>query len=238
MFNFHNGDPIHYVFVVVLIAAMVQGATYVPIPYTHVPIPPAAPNVTSCPYDMVNIGGKFCIDRYEAPNVKGWRPLAFQSGIDAEYWCHEKQRDLCTEIQWDRACGGPDKLPYPYGTVYNVSACNANKTWIPVNWTAMNLYPQPIAFEEAARLYQADKSGANEGCVSAEGAYDLTGNVCEWVRRDYYHEDDPYNHVMKGCYWAGCYGGEPASCGFTNPAHPAKFREYPAGFRCCVWLQA
>ena len=39
---------------------------------------------------------------------------------------------------------------------------------------------------------------------------------------------------MKGCYWSGCYGGSPPSCGFVNPAHPGTFRSYEAGFRCCA----
>jgi formylglycine-generating enzyme required for sulfatase activity len=87
--------------------------------------------------------------------------------------------------------------------------------------------------EEAARLYQGEESGSNEACVSADGAYDLTGNVAEWVRRSFDHANN-YDHVMKGCYWAGCYGGSPPSCGFVNPAHPSGFRSYEAGFRCCT----
>lgn len=206
-------------------------------PYTHTPLPPPPNPVAVCPPEMVNISGKFCIDRYEAPNIKNWRPFAFQDGIDAEYWCSQVGKALCSENQWTRACQGPSGLPFPYGPTYNASACNQVKQWLVPNWTAMTFYPDPVAMMEAARLYQADNSGVNEGCVSAEGVFDLTGNVDEWVRRDLPHEGDPYNHVMKGCYWSGCFGGSPPSCSFVNPAHPAAFREYPAGFRCCIPLQ-
>jgi formylglycine-generating enzyme required for sulfatase activity len=68
--------------------------------------------------------------------------------------------------------------------------------------------------------------------VSQEGVVDLTGNVAEWVARSFPHTNN-YDHVLKGCYWAGCYGGSPPSCAFVNSAHPGAFRTYEAGFRCC-----
>jgi formylglycine-generating enzyme len=188
-----------------------------------------------CPSDMLELG-TFCMDRFEAPNVEGALPLAMQSALAGEDWCAERGKRLCTEAEWLEVCNGPSALPYPYGESYERGRCNDDETWISPDWTALGGWPDEEAMAEAERLYQGEASGSNAGCVSEEGAYDLTGNVAEWVRRSFEHTNN-YDHVMKGCYWAGCFGGSPPSCSFVNPAHPSGFRSYEAGFRCCTELQ-
>lgn len=183
----------------------------------------------TCPADMASVAD-YCIDRYEAPNVKGEKPLAFQTAPDGEKWCESKGKRLCTEAEWVRACEGSMNRPYPYGTTYVHGTCTDDKTWIVPNWTTLGTYPSDASFAEANRLYQADPSGSRAGCTSEDGVMDLTGNVAEWVTSSYPHT---YANVMKGCYWSGCYGGSPPSCSFVNPAHPGTFRTYEAGFRCC-----
>ncbi len=83
---------------------------------------------------------------------------------------------------------------------------------------------------EVTRLYQGERSGARPGCVSGYGAYDMTGNVEEWVTSGKHG----YGHVLKGCYWAGCYGGSKPTCKWTNAAHADMFKFYETGFRCCA----
>ena len=199
--------------------------------------PPAddAPHDTAtgpCPADMAAFPG-FCMDRYEAPNVAGAKPLAMQTAPDGAAWCATKGTRLCSEAEWVRACNGTKMSPYPYGASYVRGKCTDDKTWIAPNWTTLGTWPSAAAKTEADRLYQADPSGARAGCVSEEGVIDLTGNVAEWVTRSFPNVNN-YDHVMKGCYWAGCYGGSPPSCGFVNPAHPGTFRTYEGGFRCCL----
>ncbi len=184
-----------------------------------------------CPADMVGVD-TFCIDRYEAPNVAGAKPLAFQIAPEGEAWCKARGKRLCSEAEWVRACQGAAKLAYPYGATYKRSTCNDDKVWKSPSWSTLGTYPSDAAKAEAARLYQADPSGARTGCASEDGVMDLTGNVAEWVTRSFPNANN-YDHVMKGCYWSGCYGGAPPSCGFVNPAHPGGFRTYEAGFRCC-----
>jgi formylglycine-generating enzyme len=174
----------------------------------------------------------FCMDRYEAPNQAGAKPLAFQTAPDGEKWCAARGKRLCSEAEWVRACQGPSGQPYPYGATYQKSTCNDDKIWKAPSWTTLGSYPSDASMMEAERLYQADASGSRTDCISDEGVYDLTGNVAEWVARSFSHANN-YDHVMKGCYWSGCYGGTPPSCAFTNPAHPGTFRTYEAGFRCC-----
>lgn len=184
-----------------------------------------------CPAGMVPFAG-FCMDRFEAPNQAGVPPLAMRTAKDGVDFCSAQGKRLCTEAEWVRACQGPSGLPYPYGKTYQKGRCVDDKVWKVPDWTVLGTWPSAAAQAEAARLYQAEPSGTRRDCTSVDGVQDLTGNVAEWVVRSFPNSNN-YDHVMKGCYWAGCYGGSPPSCGFVNPAHPGTFRSYEAGFRCC-----
>jgi formylglycine-generating enzyme required for sulfatase activity len=155
------------------------------------------------------------------------------TAYDGEAWCTERGKRLCTQDEWVRACEGPHHRKYPYGSEYREDVCNDDKGWIVVHWKALAKWPRDPALEEATRLFQGDMSGARAECVSEEGVADLTGNVAEWVRRSTPSGRTGYDHVLKGCYWAGCYREPHPSCEFTNAAHPGTFRTYEAGFRCC-----
>ncbi len=189
-----------------------------------------------CPADMV-VAGDSCIDRYEAPNVAGADPLAMQTAYDGETWCAERGKRLCSDVEWNRACEGNSGTTYPYGDSYVAHRCNDDQVWIPPDWEVLATWPAEAAQQEAAALYQADPSGFRDECRSEDGVHDLTGNVAEWVARTLPNSTN-YDHVMKGCYWAGCFGGTSPNCSFVNPAHPGGFRSYEAGFRCCQDLSA
>jgi formylglycine-generating enzyme required for sulfatase activity len=198
-----------------------------------VPDPVQPPAVAQpCPEDMVDVAS-VCIDRFEAPNEKGKHPLLMQSAHDAEAWCKERGKRLCNEDEWVRACEGPQHLPFPYGETYQQGVCNDDKTWKAVQWGRLGRWPDDVARAEANRLDQSEPSGMREGCRSAEGVYDLTGNAGEWVIRT---RDNPtnYSHVVKGCYWGKCFRPpHTPSCEYVNYGHEAGFRSYEFGFRCC-----
>jgi formylglycine-generating enzyme required for sulfatase activity len=178
------------------------------------------------------LAGESCIDRFEAPNESGAAPLAMQTALDGAQWCAERGKRLCTDLEWIRACEGVTGTLYPYGDEHVAHRCNDDKTWIAPSWDLLGQWPSEAAQQEAARLYQGDPSGSRVDCLATCGAFDLTGNVAEWVVRTIPNANN-YDHVMKGCYWAGCYGGTLPNCTFVNPAHPSDFRSYEAGFRCC-----
>lgn len=186
-----------------------------------------------CPADMVAIGDRFCIDRYEAPNREGAKPLLLQSARSGERWCRAREKRLCREREWVRACRGPDGRDFPYGHTWRQGVCNDDKTWRSPRWSAIRSYPAPAAQTETDRLDQSEPSGVRDGCVSPEGVYDLTGNAAEWVVRT---DDNPTNfdHVVKGCYWARCFRPPHIpDCAYVNYAHQSPERSYEMGFRCC-----
>jgi formylglycine-generating enzyme required for sulfatase activity len=90
-------------------------------------------------------------------------------------------------------------------------------------------YPHAVALDHAAALFQAEPCGSRPQCVSRIGAFDMLGNVAEWVK-------GPRGHELRGCFWAGCFGGTKPTCSFANRAHAGSFRSYEAGFRCCSRL--
>jgi hypothetical protein len=184
-----------------------------------------------CPSTMVR-AGNFCIDRYEAPNRRGGRPLVMQSANDANAWCADHRKRLCTEDEWIAACQGTEHRTYPYGNEHVDGRCNDDKTWMKVDEALLAKWPSLEAKEHAKQLYQATPSGSKRKCTSEYGARDMTGNVEEWVLRTREHAN-AYPYILIGCYWSGCYGGNKPTCHSTNNAHGPDFRFYETGFRCC-----
>lgn len=196
------------------------------------PTEAAEPASRACPEDMVDVAVA-CIDRFEAPNERGQKPLLMQSSEDGERWCEDRGKRLCTEDEWVRACQGPRRLAYPYGQRFESGRCNDEGTYRAVDWKTLGTWPSDAARAIVEKLDQSEPSGAREGCASAEGVFDLTGNAAEWVVRTKKNETN-YSHVVKGCFWGRCFRvpHEP-SCEYVNFAHPAGFRSYEMGFRCC-----
>lgn len=185
---------------------------------------------TLCPADMAYIQrgkSKFCIDLYEAPNVKGAYPLYAQTAYDGNKFCVTKGKKLCSEDEWYFACVGPKWTRFPYGNDYVKGICNDDKTnYIVVPWNKMGSPEWQVI---AKMLYKADPSGNRKQCVTPEGVYDLMGNVAEWVKSG----NNEHGYVVMGGFWYGVYGGGIPNCGFVNPAHAPGFNSYEFGFRCC-----
>jgi formylglycine-generating enzyme len=184
-----------------------------------------------CRSSMVR-AGNFCIDRYEAPNRRGAHPLVMQSANDANEWCTDHHKRLCTEDEWIAACQGDERRTFPYGNEHVDGRCNDDKTWEKVDEALLAKWPAPEAKAHAKELYQATPSGSKHKCASQAGARDMTGNVEEWVVRTREHTN-AFPYILIGCYWSGCYGGNKPTCHSTNNAHGPGFRFYETGFRCC-----
>jgi hypothetical protein len=119
-------------------------------------------SLEKCDIDMIQFKS-FCMDIFEAPNIPNHEPLYFQTAIDGENWCKEKNKRLCTENEWIDTCSAEsENRTYPYGNTYVINNCNDNKTWkgkkktlkIAPNWEILAKYPRPESFIEAKRLYQ------------------------------------------------------------------------------------
>ena len=96
------------------------------------------------------------------PGVRPWHTVDWATARTA---CEEIGWRLCTEAELVRACGGPDGDAYTFGATFNAAACNLREAYSP----------------PGAGVATEAPTGAFPQCRSAEGVYDLTGNLWEWA---------------------------------------------------------
>ncbi len=197
-----------------------------------------------CPDGMVEIES-FCIDRWEAHlegkspydvpsdgmavTSAGTVPQGYISGDVAESACKAAGKRLCTSEEWLRACRGPANTTYPYGNAYHENACNEGRPVHPIlelfgseaNWSATQMNdPRLNQLPDAL-----DPTAANPFCVSAEGVFDLHGNLHEWVA-------DASGTFRGGFYVDATINGQ--GCLYVTTAHGRSYHDYSTGFRCCA----
>lgn len=199
-----------------------------------------------CPREMA-LAGSTCVDRWEASLIDwspyevptggvatseaGVPPQGYISGEVAEAACEAAGKRLCSLDEWMRACGGPDGTTWPYGNTYDPTACNDTyEGGHPVVdyfgtsdgvWDMEHMNDPGINQQENTVAL----TGSNPGCVSADGIYDLHGNLHEWI-------SDP-DGTFKGGFYADAEINGPG-CTYTTTAHELGYHDYSTGFRCCM----
>lgn len=147
------------------------------------------------PMRIINLPA-FFIDRYEVTNQQymefvravqrrppdNWTggtipqgaerfPVTDVSWFDADAYCRWKGKRLPTEEEWEKAARGPDGLEYPWGNGFDPSKARIA--------TGSVMYNRPLPV------------GSFEAGKSPYGAFDMIGNVWEWV--DGWYEAYPGN---------------------------------------------
>jgi sulfatase modifying factor 1 len=208
-----------------------------------------------CPPGMIWVTAALCIDRYEAhlvdiedgeprpwspfrspgdravraASVEGAVPQGYINGVQAGRACAAASKRLCTNDEWLRACQGPQGRTYPYGNARQDGVCNDSRAQHPAveyfgtsaDWIfseldhpCLNQLPDGLA-----------PTGQHPGCATAEGAFDMMGNLHEWT-------SDPAGTFRGGFYVDTRRNGE--GCLYRTTAHDVNHWDYSTGFRCCA----
>lgn len=149
----------------------------------------------------------FYIDQYPFPNEPGAIQTTNVTLAEAKSKCEEGDKRLCTELEWERACKGPDSSTYEYGSSYRSSTCDASGN--------VNLSP----------------TGTRVGCRSGHDVYDMHGGAFEWTASDWNRGGDSGLTVVRG--GSGDPGEVVGRCANARARRPDG--RYPdVGFRCCA----
>jgi hypothetical protein len=133
----------------------------------------------------VELGG-FSIDKYLYPNDPEKPPLTGVTRARASELCHEAEGRLCTELEWERACKGPEETAYAGGSTWD-SAC-ARSPWSCASgfgvlgmgaavreWTASDILPIENMQPRAASVRGArGDAGATDHRCARRVAIDAT----------------------------------------------------------------
>jgi hypothetical protein len=204
---------------------------------------------------MALVGGRFCIDRWEASLVEvgpdGERPFSpyetpeglavravsregvvpqgYVSRDEATRACAASGKRLCLEAEWTLACRGETSRAFPYGDTHERGACNdsgASPLRLLYGGATNPFVSGPM---NDPRLNQQPntvaKTGAFARCSNALGVFDMVGNLHEWVA-------SPRPTFRGGYYLDTRLNGE--GCSYRTTAHAAEYHDYSTGFRCCA----
>jgi formylglycine-generating enzyme required for sulfatase activity len=98
----------------------------------------------------------------------GVQPWTYVSHAAASAACAASGKRLCTGNEWQWACEGTNPRAYPYGASYDANACNGADH-------------DTIANNDGAIDNAVLATGSLGTCKGDLNAFDLSGNVKEWV---------------------------------------------------------
>ena len=157
--------------------------------------------------------GGFYIDVLPWPNEAGAIQTTNVSESEAARLCDSKGKRLCSELEWERACKGPDNARYEYGPTYDAKACEAG-----------------LAVDVAVH----HPSGSKLACRSGFGVREMHGGAWEWTdspwTRSAGRKDVAYGTVRGG----NDVSGELVTRCASARGLPRESRSPAAGFRCCA----
>ncbi|MFO0664930.1 MAG: formylglycine-generating enzyme family protein [Polyangiaceae bacterium] len=153
----------------------------------------------------------FYIDLYPFPNEPGSIPTTNVTRDEAAKACASKGKRLCTELEWERACKGPDNTTFEYGMTYRSGVCGTG-----------------MSPERASKR----PNGERAACKSAFGVFDMHGGVSEWTDSAWArkHNETGLGVLRGGNARAGELVGR---CSNALARVPAS-RDTTVGFRCCA----
>ncbi len=173
---------------------------------------------------------RFCVDRHEWPNKEGEKPAFMVTWGFAKDACGGAGKRLCKVEEFTFACEGESISPYAYGLTRDAKRCNIDKPYVQPQF---RLQPYDVCVKSRTckahmeELDQREAIGERPECTSPFGAFDINGNVNEWVERP--KETAPWRSGLMGGWW----GPSRSRCRPIVTSHDENYVGYEVGFRCC-----
>jgi len=212
-----------------------------------------------CPAGMASIGGRYCIDRYEASTVeilgrgrtrahspfmpvdgltvkavskRGVIPQAHISRDQAAEACKNAGKRLCTDDEWVGACKGARGAAYPYGDARKSGYCNDSGASSFNHYYGAGAEPPKEAYTWAN--LNDPRLNQWKGGLAKTGSFRRCrsgAGVFDMVGN--LHE---WTAAKRGVFRGGYYldtriNGE--GCDYRTTAHAPTYHDYSTGFRCC-----
>jgi sulfatase modifying factor 1 len=169
------------------------------------------PSVADAELPGVDVAmGGFYIDVLPWPNEAGAIPTTNVTRDEASRLCQAKQKRLCSELEWERACKGPQNTRYEYGAAYDPSICATG-----------------LSADTTARR----PSGGKPTCKSSFGVREMHGGAWEWTDSSWRRgtnrglASERGGNDTAGEVVARCANARSAAPGDGSPS---------VGFRCCA----
>jgi sulfatase modifying factor 1 len=149
----------------------------------------------------------FFISVYPYPNEEGAIPIANVTQAEAANLCEQRKQRLCTELEWERACKGPENHLFEYGDHYRSDVC------------ATGSEPRMIP------------SGLRVACRSDFGVRDMHGSISEWTASSWARGRPEGLFAVRG---GNAPAGELAGRCANGVSRSSTYKSATLGFRCCA----
>jgi sulfatase modifying factor 1 len=158
----------------------------------------------------VEMGGYY-IDVLPYPNEPNAIPTSNVTQSEASLLCAQKGKRLCTELEWERACKGPDGDTYGYKGPYRGETCG---TGVPIEQAALR------------------PTGEHRPCKNGYGVAEMHGGVWEWTSSSWGRGGkDPNLGVLRG---GNSVAGELVGRCANAIGRKADKKQNVMGLRCCA----
>ncbi|MEM9696608.1 MAG: SUMF1/EgtB/PvdO family nonheme iron enzyme, partial [Myxococcota bacterium] len=149
----------------------------------------------------------FFIDAFNHSGEPGAIPETGMTWAEARAICKKRDKRLCTELEWERACKGPFGRAYGYAATYRADVCQ----------TGGSDAPSP--------------NGSNGACRSGFGVHDMHGSAANWTASSWGRGTSDELVAVKG--GNGRDGELVGRCAYGRGVDPSA-GDPGIGFRCCA----
>lgn len=172
----------------------------------------------------------FYVDVFPFPNEPGALPQTSVTQAEAVAACASLGKRLCTELEIERACKGPQNTTYAYGDVYRASVCGTGGP----GGAGRGASDAPASGAAAGNgaVRAPGPNGLNAACTSGFGVHDLHGGAWTWTASAW--KRDPQKQGLVAIRGGnGPLGDVVGRCANGRGVKPdATLTDL--GFRCCA----